>query len=139
GELDPSYHNMGTTIAFLVCSGDDLYCGGIGDSRVYLLRKQGLEQLTTDHSLTQALLDAGTISEEEAAIHRYKNVLYRYLGTKEGSNGTAPRRLQPQTGDRFLLCSDGITDGIDDGEIARLLSENDDPQEAATALVSAAE
>jgi serine/threonine protein phosphatase PrpC len=139
GELDPSYHNMGTTIAFLVSCGDRLYCGGIGDSRVYLLRQQGLEQLTTDHSLTQALLDAGTISEDEAASHRYKNVLYRYLGTKEGSNGTKPRRLQPAAGDRFVLCSDGITDGIGDGEIARILSENDDPQQAAESLVQAAE
>jgi PPM family protein phosphatase len=139
GELDPSYHNMGTTIAFVIWSDNGLYCGGIGDSRVYLLRRQGLEQLTTDHSLTQALLDAGTISEEEAAIHRYKNVLYRYLGTKEGSNGTKPRRLQPEAGDRFVICSDGVTDGIDDGEIARILSENADPQQAAAELVNAAE
>lgn len=139
GELDPSYHNMGTTIAFLISSATGLYCGGIGDSRVYLLRRQGLEQLTTDHSLTQALLDAGTISEEEAAIHRYKNVLYRYLGTKEGSNGTKPRRLQPEPGDRFVLCSDGITDGVNDSEIARILAECEDPQQAASTLVDAAE
>lgn len=139
GELDPAYHNMGTTLVFIVSTSGGLYCGGVGDSRVYLLRKQGLEQLTTDHSLTQALLDAGTISEEEAATHRYKNVLYRYLGTKEGSNGTNPRRLDPEAGDRLMLCSDGVTDGIEDGEIARILSEFDDPQKAAQALVEAAE
>ena len=115
-----------------------LYCGGVGDSRVYLLRKNGLEQLTIDHSLTQALLDAGTISEEEATTHRYKNVLYRYLGTKEGGNGTDPRQLVPEPGDRLLLCSDGVTDGIDDGEISRILGEEDDPQQAAELLVNAA-
>lgn len=139
GELDPSYHNMGTTIVFVVSVGGTFYCGGVGDSRIYLLRKQGLEQLTTDHSLTQALLDAGTISEQEAATHRYKNVLYRYLGTKEGSNGTGPKQIRPEAGDRFMLCSDGVTDGIDDGTISRLLTEHDDPQAAAETLVEAAE
>lgn len=139
GELDPSYHNMGTTIVFLVRAGEAFFCGGVGDSRVYLLRKGGLEQLTTDHSLTQALVEAGTISEEEAATHRYKNVLYRYLGTKEGSSGTKPKQIQPLPGDRFMLCSDGVTDGIGDGIIAGILAEHDDPQAAAAALVAAAE
>lgn len=139
GELDPEYHNMGTTIVFVVVVGGTVFCGGVGDSRVYLLRNRGLEQLTTDHSLTQALLDAGTLTEEEAATHRYKNVLYRYLGTKEGSNGTSPRQLAPQSGDRFMLCSDGVTDGVDDGAISRILAEKADPQEAAETLVRTAE
>ena len=139
GNLDPSYHNMGTTIVFIVAVGQSFYCGGVGDSRVYLQRKSGLEQLTTDHSLTQALIEAGTINEEEAATHRYKNVLYRYLGTKEGSNGTEPKRLEPQSGDRFMLCSDGVTDGVTDGVISTILSDNNDPQAAADALVKAAE
>jgi len=77
GELDAKFKNMGTTISFLVAAGGKLYCGGVGDSRVYLLRDAALEQLTKDHSLTQALVDAGTISPEDAASHRYKNVLYR--------------------------------------------------------------
>jgi len=139
GELDPSYHNMGTTIAFAASVVGTLYIGGVGDSRVYLLRDGGLEQLTKDHSLTQALIEAGTISEEEAANHRYRNVLYRYLGTKEGSVGTEPQRISPKAGDRFMLCSDGVTDGIDEGTICRILGEQDDPQAAAEALVKAAE
>lgn len=139
GELDPSYHNMGTTIAFAASVAGTLYIGGVGDSRVYLLRDGGLEQLTKDHSLTQALVEAGTISEEEAVNHRYKNVLYRYLGTKEGSVGTEPRRITPKAGDRFVLCSDGVTDGIDEGAICRILGEQDNPQAAAEALVKAAE
>lgn len=139
GEVDPTYHNMGTTIVYLASVGGSLYIGGVGDSRAYLLRNGDLEQLTKDHSLTQALIEAGTISEEEAATHRYKNVLYRYLGTKEGSSGTDPRHMTPQAGDRFLLCSDGITDGIDEETIHRLLDEHDDPQAAAESLVHAAE
>lgn len=138
GELDPSYHNMGTTIAYIAAVGRTLFIGGVGDSRVYLLRDGGLEQLTRDHSLTQALIEAGTISEEEAANHRYKNVLYRYLGTKEGSVGTDPRRITPRSGDRFMLCSDGVTDGIDDAVICRIMSEQDDPQACAQAIVDAA-
>ena len=140
GEIDPtSYHGMGTTLAFLVSAGGSFYIGGVGDSRVYRLQNNKLEQLTTDHSLTQALVDAGTIDQENAAKHRYRNVLYRYLGTKEGGNGTEAKQLKPESGDRFLLCSDGVTDGLDDEVIAQLLSQNDDPQNAAEMIVKAAE
>ncbi|MBI1312344.1 SpoIIE family protein phosphatase [bacterium] len=137
-ELDPSYHNMGTTIAFIVASAGRFFVGGIGDSRVYQLRGGAMQQLTTDHSLTQALVDAGTISEEDAATHRYRNVLYRYLGSKEGGTGAESKEVEPQSGDRYLICSDGVTDGIGDQEIRRLLSSVDDPQQAAEEVVQAA-
>lgn len=139
GEIEPSFHNMGTTLAFLVFAGGSFYVGGIGDSRVYRLRGGTLEQLTVDHSLTQALVDAGTISPADAANHRYKNVLYRYLGTKEGSTGTNPRRIEPQAGDRYLLCSDGVTDGVKPDTLKSLLQEHDEPQAAADAIVAAAQ
>lgn len=138
GEVDPNYHSMGTTLAFVVVARDTFYVGGLGDSRVYLLRGERFEQLTTDHSLTQALLDAGTISREEAASHRYRNVLYRYLGTKEGSAGTGPRQLQPQSGDRLLLCSDGVSDGLSSDAVCALLRDGTDPQATADAIVNAA-
>lgn len=139
GEIDPDFHNMGTTTVLLVSVGGAFYVAGIGDSRVYLLRDGSLEQLTTDHTLTQALLDAGTISEEEAANHRYRNVLYRYLGTKEGGTGTEAKRIVPQAGDRFVLCSDGVTDGIDGEAIQSVLDAQEDPQQAAEAMVVAAQ
>ena len=139
GEVDPSYHNMGTTVAFLVSAAGKFFAGGLGDSRVYLLRDGRFEQLTTDHSLTQALVDAGTISKADAAKHRYKNVLYRYLGTKEGSTGTSPRQVVPKSGDRYLLCSDGVTDGVENSRLQELLAEGDDPQATAEAIVKAAE
>ena len=138
GELDSKLKNMGTTIAFLVHSAGTMYIGGVGDSRVYLFRNGKLEQLTTDHSLTQALLDAGTLTPEEAVNHRYKNVLYRYLGCKEGGQGTNPRQVHPTAGDRFLLCSDGVTGGADDATLARLLGAGADPQKTAEAIVQAA-
>ncbi|MFP6764599.1 MAG: protein phosphatase 2C domain-containing protein, partial [Planctomycetaceae bacterium] len=98
-ELDANYHNMGTTIAFIVAVADKFHVGGIGDSRVYQLRDGGMKQLTTDHSLTRALVEAGTITEEEAATHRYRNVLYRYLGSKEGGTGTKATEITPTPGD----------------------------------------
>lgn len=138
--LDPEYLNMGTTLAFMLVVGSKLYIGGVGDSRVYRLRGSQLEQITKDHSLTQALLDAGTITAEEAKTHRYKNVLYRYLGTKEGGTGTEAKVLEAQSGDRFMLCSDGVTDGIKNNldQIVPFLL-GDDLNAAAAAIIKAAE
>ena len=137
-EVDPSARNMGTTVVFLVRAGDNFYIGGVGYSRVYLLRNGNLQQLTNDHSLTQALLEAGTINEEEAKTHRYRNVLYRYLGTKDGSSGTDASEIKPEPGDRYYLCSDGVTDGIGADQIQELLVSSDDPQVIAQKLVDAA-
>ena len=139
GALDPEQNQMGTTVVFLVSAGGLLHVGGVGDSRVYLLRDDRLKQLTTDHSLVQALVEAGTIKPEEAATHRYKNVLYRYLGSKEGGQGACVRAVEPKRGDRFLLCSDGVTDGLDDGPLRDLLRSDDDPQAVAEAVVRAAQ
>ena len=139
GEIDPNFNKMGTTITFLISVAGKLYVGGVGDSRVYRLRGDEFQQLTKDHSLTQALVDAGTITEEEAETHRYKNVLYRYLGTKEGGTGTESTVLDPQSGDRFVLCSDGVTDGLKPESLPALLTEHDDPQAAAQAIVQAAQ
>ena len=113
---------------------------GVIIPNVYRLRGDQLEQLTRDHSLTQALLEAGTISAEEAKTHRYKNVLYRYLGTKEGGTGAEAKVLDAEAGDRFLICSDGVTDGIkyDLDQLTRLI-KMDDPQAACSAIVKAAE
>lgn len=138
--LDAEYLNMGTTLALMLVVAGKLYVGGVGDSRVYRLRGDQLEQITKDHSLTQALLDAGTITAEEAKTHRYKNVLYRYLGTKEGGTGVEAKVLEVQPGDLFMLCSDGVTDGIknDLSKIIPLLRQ-DDLNAAAAAIIKTAE
>ena len=138
-ELDPDFHNMGTTIAMLVRAGERFYVAGVGDSRVYLLRGGKLQKLTQDHSLTQALLDAGTITPEEAARHRYRNVLYRYLGTKEGGSGAKAQPLDVKCGDRLILCSDGATDGLTEEALGELISRHDDPQQAAQVVVEGAQ
>lgn len=139
GEIDPNYRSMGTTITFIVVVDGHFYIGGVGDSRAYLLRDGKLEQLTEDHSLTQALVKAGTIKPEEAGTHRYKNVLYRYLGTKDGGAGTEPARILPQPGDRFMLCSDGVSDGAKPETLLSLLGSIDCPQTAAEEIVKSAQ
>jgi PPM family protein phosphatase len=137
-EVDASKRNMGTTVVLLAKIAEKIYVGGVGDSRVYQLRNGQMSQLTTDHSLTQALIEAGTISVEEAKTHRYRNVLYRYLGSKDGSSGLNAAELTAESGDRFLLCTDGVNDGIEDDDISQLLQAGNDPQETAESIVQAA-
>ena len=137
--VNPDFHNMGTTITMLVHIGDSFYVAGIGDSRVYQLRGITLQQLTTDHSITQALLEAGTITKEEAAKHRYRNVLWRYLGSKEANAGAKAFKLAFERGDKYILCSDGVCDGANDETIASVLQSQSDPQAAAAAIVDAAQ
>ncbi len=139
GESNPKFMNMGTTIAFVVTIGERCFFGNVGDSRVYRLRNNEFSQLTTDHSLTQALVDAGTISPQEALSHRYKNVLYRYLGTRDGSNTGNSREMELLPGDCLLICSDGVTDGAKPDTIKDILINQHDPQEAAQKVIKAAE
>ena len=139
GEIEPKFKSMGTTITFIVAMNGAFYIGGVGDSRTYQIRAGELKQLTEDHSLTQALVKAGTISPEDAETHRYKNVLYRYLGAKDGAKGSEALRIDPKAGDRFVLCTDGVTDGVGEERIAEIVLEEEDPQHAAELLVEAAQ
>jgi len=138
GELDPSLHSMGTTVAMLVAVANRLYAAGIGDSRVYRLRGKELQQLTKDHTLTEMLRESGTITSEEAAHHRFKNVLTRYLGSKEGGTGANTQSFDVYPGDRFVLCSDGVTEGVSNDLLKQILKSESDPQKAAQAIGAAA-
>jgi len=139
GQSNPDLYKMGTTIALFVVVGQAAYITGLGDSRVYSMRGQTLEQLTKDHTMSQALLDSGTISKEEAATHRYRNRLHQFLGAEGRGIELKIRRCSLDAGDRFILCSDGVTEGVDDDTLATLLYENDDPQQAAQGIVDAAQ
>ena len=109
----------------------------IGDSRVYLFRDGALVQLTTDHSVVQELVAAGRLSPEEAETHPYGNVITRAVGPSES---VAPDyiRVDVATGDRFVVCSDGLTKELTDFGIQHFLSENDDPAGAIQAMLDAA-
>lgn len=105
----------------------------VGDSRVYRWADGGLTQLTTDHSVVQELVDAGTISPQAAAHHPERHVLTRALGT--GPDPEPDYRVLPAAaGDRLLLCTDGVTNELSWAEIARVLAETPDPGVAAATL-----
>ncbi len=133
--------NMGTTLTVvaLVDDQDDdlLVIANIGDSRAYLLRSGELSQLTEDHSVPQELLRQGQLSEAEAAVDPRRNILTRVLGPSYG-DGPDIQNLIPYTGDRIMLCSDGLYNEVDDDAIARVLRTVADPEEAARQLVDQA-
>ena len=109
----------------------------IGDSRVYLMREGIIEQITTDHSVVQELMAAGRLSPEEAENHPYGNVITRAVGPSES---VAPDyvRLDVVDGDRFVICSDGLTKELTDYGIQHFLVENADPADAVAAMMDAA-
>ena len=109
----------------------------IGDSRVYIARGGGLAQVTTDHSVVQELVAAGRLSPEEAENHPYGNVITRAVGP---SDEVAPDyvRIDVVDGDRFVVCSDGLTKELTDYGILHFLSENADPADAVAAMLHAA-
>ena len=94
---------MGTTVVLALFRNDRVYVAGIGDSRAYRLRDGRLEQLTKDHSLADALLEAGTITTEELPNHKFKNVLYLYLGSKDARGGPEDVRVARRPAGRPLL------------------------------------
>src|SRR5690348_15298651 len=105
--LDRELKNMGTTIVLTLWrkGSNQIYVAGMGDSRVYQVRKGTIKQLTVDHSIAQALVEAKTISAAEARVHRYRNVLWKYLGSAEVGEGPEVQVVPLLSGDRFLLCT----------------------------------
>ena len=138
GHADPDLLGMGTTLtaAALVATdeGDRLVLANVGDSRAYRFHGSGLEQLTTDHSVAEELVARGELSEAEAAIHPHRHILTRALGVAPDIDVDV-WQVVPEEGDRFLLCSDGLTNEVPTEEITRVLSEYRDPEAAAEALV----
>ncbi|MCT9821589.1 protein phosphatase 2C domain-containing protein [Microbacterium sp. W1N] len=109
----------------------------IGDSRVYLFRDGALAQITTDHSVVQELIAAGRLSPEEAENHPYGNVITRAVGPTDGVEPDYVR-LEVVDGDRFVVCSDGLTKELTDYGILHFLLQHDDPTEAVDAMLEAA-
>lgn len=135
GALDKDMKNMGTTVVLALWrKGSEMYIAGLGDSRCYLLRNHSIQQLTVDHSLAQALVEAKTISAAEAKEHRFKNVLWKYLGSKEVGEGPEVSVVPLQAGDRFLLCTDGLTGVVTDEEILQFVDSQKDMQACAEGL-----
>jgi serine/threonine protein phosphatase PrpC len=134
---NPQYAGMGTTLVVAVMRDARLLMGHIGDSRAYRWRAGGLEQITRDHSLLQEQIDAGLITPEQAAVSNHKNLVTRAVGVEDTVLlETHVHQIQPD--DWLLLCSDGLSDMIDDEDIAAVLRAHDSLPAAAQALVDAA-
>ena len=134
---NPQYAGMGTTLVVALLRENRLLVAHVGDSRAYRLRGGRLQQITRDHSLLQAQIDAGLISAEEAAVSSRKNLVTRAVGVEESVNLEAHLH-EVQPGDLYLLCSDGLSDMLDSAEIAQVLKMHDLLPEAGNALVDAA-
>lgn len=119
------YHGMGTTVVALHAEGERLYIANVGDSRCYLLRDSALTQITVDHSLLNDWMKTHNMTQEEIRDFPHKNVIMRALGIREQVEVDL-FRIQPQRGDVFLLCSDGLTDMVSDSTVKDLLLANPD-------------
>ena len=135
---DPTASGMGTTMTVALVEGMKVAFGHVGDSRAYLVRGDTMEQLTEDHSLVNELLKSGKLSQEEAQVHPQRSVITRAVGTDPDVDVDG-FTIEAEEGDIFLICSDGLTDMVDDEEILELVAENrDDLDKAVKALVAAA-
>lgn len=130
---DPAVEGMGTTLDALLWDGEKFAFAHIGDSRVYRLRDGHLTQISTDHTFVQSLIEEGRLTPEEARVHPHRSLILRAILGRD-DNAADLTWIQPMLGDRFLLCSDGLTDMVPDDVIeASLAAETIDV--AATELV----
>ncbi len=149
---DESLQGMGSTVATVLIVDDRLYTVSVGDSRIYLLRDGKLRQISIDHTWVQEAINHGILTPEEARNHPNAHVLHRHLGgdkdplpdfrlrlsaDEDDQQSEANQGMQLQAGDRLLLCSDGLTDLVEDPEIQSALKDHA-PAEAATRLVDLA-
>jgi protein phosphatase len=134
---NPQYAGMGTTLVVAVFREGQLRLGHVGDSRAYRWRDNTLVQITRDHSLLQEQIDAGIITPEQAAFSANKNLVTRAVGV-EDTVLLETHAHDTRPGDLYLMCSDGLTDMLDDPMIARLLQSHDALPAAGQALVAAA-
>jgi protein phosphatase len=135
---DPNASGMGTTITVALVEDEGVTIGHVGDSRAYRYREGSIEQITEDHSLVNELMKSGKLSPEEAETHPQRSVITRALGTDPDVDVDS-FTVETQTGDVFLLCSDGLTTMVDDDDILGVLDKHHDDLDRATkSLVSAA-
>ena len=134
---DPATEGMGTTLTALLWSGDEVALCHIGDSRGYLLREGTFYQITHDHTLVQSLVDEGKLTPEAAASHPQRSLVLRALQSSIPADPDLAM-LKAKVGDRFLLCSDGLTDVVSDETLKTTLSELTDLDAAVDQLVDLA-
>jgi protein phosphatase len=133
-----AYHGMGTTLTMAYSVATDLYIVHAGDSRAYLFREGELEQLTSDHTFVQGLIDGGEISSEDAKRHNRRNVVTNIIGGPREGVFAEAHKLSLLDGDTLLFCTDGLTEPVSDDTIAKVLEHHPDPEDACARLVDMA-
>jgi PPM family protein phosphatase len=128
---------MGATVVLVLIRDGKAHIANMGDSRAYLLRNERLAQLTADHSIVAILVQRGDITPEEAKTHPARSQLSRVVGM-QGDGYPDVRTIKLRNNDRLMLCSDGLTNMLTSRTIAGLLRKHDNPSEACSALVNAA-
>ena len=136
--LDPRLKGMGTTMTAAYSLGNDLFIAQVGDSRAYRFRGGTLRLLTRDQTQAQMLADEGLISQQDVARHRFRHVLTSALGGSQNSVRVEIQRWELADGDCLLLCSDGLTDMVDDAGIAEVLGRESQSEAACRQLVERA-
>lgn len=121
------YHGMGTTVATLAVVPGRIIVANVGDSRIYMIRNGEIERLSKDHTIVAEQVESGIMSREEAEASTLKHILTRNLGSSENVKAEV-FEIEPANGDRYLLCSDGVTDLISDEEILRMVTAGDNPE-----------
>lgn len=134
---NPDCSGMGTTLAVLKLRDNQAFIAHVGDSRVYHWREGHIQRLTRDHSLVEELIQNGGITSEQARNHPQRHILTRALGSVD-SPQVATEQLTVVSGDRFVLCSDGLTGVLTDDEIGETIGKIDDLQTLAERLVETA-
>lgn len=137
GTSETGYKDMGATLVVAMIRNNRAYIANLGDSRIYRFRNRRLLQLTKDHSVVSELLDKGKIKPEEAENHEAQGEITHYIGMEDKVRPYI-RSFLLKKGDRLLLCTDGLTDEIDDKAIAAILAGKQDCNQTCKALVDAA-
>lgn len=134
--VDTTLRGMGTTTVALLFRNNKAYIANVGDSRAYRIRGDNIDQITKDHSLVGEQIRAGILSEADARSHRLKNIITRSVGFQEEVDADIDIRVVRE-GDRFLLCSDGLSNMIENDEIRDIVAVND-PELACRRLIDIA-
>jgi len=134
---DPTLEGMGSTAVILLFKNDLTYTANLGDSRIYLVRDEEIKQLTTDHSLVQQMIDSDVLTPQEAENHPKKNVITKSLGREGAVEPDISEPIELLKNDKFILCTDGLTNYVKDEEIFSIASNNP-VQQAAGKLVDLA-
>ena len=134
---NPDYSGMGTTMTLVWEDEKRVLLGHVGDSRAYRVRKKAIRQISQDHSMVAEMVRKGYLTPEEARVHPYRNIITRALGT-DRTVEVDVEELDKKTGDLFLLCSDGLSEYVQDEEMLLILRKHPSLEEAADVLLQMA-